>query len=166
MSLEFKIKHGVSHDTYWIRPEGKGCFQGSPYIKRAVEDRLMNTQRQIVVDLEAVRGMDSTFMGMLAGLAVRMGKSGRRLHLAGVGEKNRDSLEDLGLDSLMDIEPAGAHWRGHQQEIREGLEELELKTGPGLDGHVLESHQTLSGLSTENEEKFRTVLDILEKEAK
>ncbi len=166
MSKNPTIKHGTGDSYYWIRPEGKGDFNVSPLVKQAAESKLKKGCGQVVIDLEAVPGMDSTFMGTLAGLAVRMQKAGRRLQLAGVGEKNRDSLEDLGLDVLMEIEPPHAVWRGKQGEIRENLKSMTTGSAAGSSDHVLKSHQQLSELNPENEKKFRTVLDMLGKDAK
>lgn len=160
------IKHWMGDTFYWIRPEGKGNFACSPFIKNAAEQKLKEGCGQVVIDLQSTRGMDSTFMGTLAGLAVRMQKSGKRLQLAGVDERNRDSLEDLGLDVLMDIEPVNAPWRGQQSDIRENLEPMPLGSQGNVTEHVFKTHQQLSDLNPENEKKFRTVLEILSKESK
>lgn len=166
MAAELTIKHGAGDAFYWIRPEGKGNFECSPFIQKAANQKLEEGCCQVVIDLQSTRGMDSTFMGTLAGLAVRMQKSGKRLQLAGVDARNRDSLEDLGLDVLMDIEPLNASWRGHQSDIRKNLELMPIGSHAELSEHVLKSHRQLSDLSPENEKKFHTVLEILDKESK
>ena len=66
----------------------------------------------IVVDLEECKGMDSTFMGTMAGLAMRLMKiPGGKLQVAAPSDRSRKSLEDLGLDVLMDIDPQESSWR-------------------------------------------------------
>lgn len=109
--------------------------------------------------------MDSTFMGTLAGMATRLSaQDGGVLQIAEPGERNRRSLEDLGLDFLMEIDPPSAPWRGRVDEIRSGLKP---PLAPGSLGqiqrmkHVLEAHQTLSGVSDRNAREFAGVVDLL-----
>jgi hypothetical protein len=110
--------------------------------------------------------MDSTFMGTLAGLARLLARSfGGRLQLNGVCERNRRSLEDLGLDTLIDIDPVGAEWRPHVEDVRESLEPLEGEREPSDAAHVLEAHRQLCGVNAANVKKFATVLEVLEKRA-
>jgi hypothetical protein len=112
--------------------------------------------------------MDSTFMGTLAGLAARISsKSGGVLQVADAGERNRQSLEDLGLDFLMDIDPPAADWRGRIDEIRSSLKPLGKQGSlPTLDRarHVLEAHKTLSDVNEANAREFETVVTTLEQQ--
>lgn len=131
------------------------------------EGRIARGERCLVVDLGGCTGMDSTFMGTLAGMAARLSATGGgRLHVADAGERNRRSLEDLGLDFLLEIDPPEAPWRGLMHRVRELLEPA---AAPGCTDteramHVLEAHQTLASQSDENARKFAGVLSVLENE--
>lgn len=122
----------------------------------------------MVVDLEACKGMDSTFMGTMAGLAMKLMKlPGGALQVAQPGERNRKSLEDLGLDVLMQIAPENVSWSDSIEDIRSRLvtcETSEEKLGQGV--HVLDAHKKLCEADTRNTQKFGTVLDFLEAEVK
>jgi hypothetical protein len=120
----------------------------------------------LVVDLGGCTGMDSTFMGTLAGMAARLSAADKGvLQIAEPGERNRRSLEDLGLDFLMEIDPPSAVWRGRVDAIRGGLS---LPQVPGSLGqvqrarHVLEAHQNLSEVNEKNAEEFGSVVNMLE----
>jgi anti-anti-sigma regulatory factor len=157
-------------DFSWIRCSGKGNFLTSPHVKACAEHCLAHGARCIVVDLSACSGMDSTFMGMLAGLAMRLTKQtgGGRLEIADSGEKNLASLEDLGLDAFMEINPSGALWNSCKEEIRSKLDPW-AKEPTSLHDRgklVLEAHKTLSATSAENAKKFENVVNLLEKEIK
>ena len=158
---------GDADGYVWIRIKGKGSFAGSPRVKDYAESRIEEGETRFVLDLGECPAMDSTFMGTLAGLAIRLNKMpGGRLQVAGACERNRQSLQDLGLDVLIDIDPPGAEWRGHMAAIRENLEPWgEGGSGTGA-AHVLEAHRTLAGVSGENAKRFETVLDVLEQEAR
>ena len=152
----------------WIRCEGKGSFLNSPLLKDWCEREIANGSTCVVVDLEACKGMDSTFMGTMAGLAMKLMKLPEgKLQVAEPGERNRKSLEDLGLDVLMQIDPDDACWRDLIADIRSRLVTCNAnqeKVGQGI--HVLDAHKKLCEADTRNTQKFGTVLDYLEAEVK
>jgi anti-anti-sigma regulatory factor len=152
----------------WIRPSGKGSFVSSPALKSHCENRIAQGDRLLVVDLSDCSGMDSTFMGTLAGIASRLSAvEGGRLQIAEPGPRNRRSLEDLGLDFLMEIDPATAIWSGTQEIIRKSLQPLRQPDESGRlqrTKHVLDAHKALSDISSKNARSFASVIDTLEDE--
>ena len=140
----------------------------SPALKAYCDSRLAEGERLLVVDLADCSGMDSTFMGTLAGTAARLSAiEGGRLHIAEPGDRNRRSLEDLGLDFLMDIDPASAPWRGQAESIRARLQPLLPQPDSGRlqrTRHVLQAHQTLSGINEKNARGFAGVVGTLKEE--
>ena len=94
----------------------------SPLMKAFGDERIDGGERKVVIDLSGCTGMDSTFMGTLAGMASRLSaKDQGVLEIAEAGDRNRRSLEDLGLDFLMEIDPPAARWRDHLDDIRKDL---------------------------------------------
>lgn len=159
------IDVGGADGFVWVRVKTKGTFAVSPQLKSYVEGRMDEGRTRFVVDLEQCPAMDSTFMGTLAGIAMRVAKlSGGTLHLAGASDRNEQSLKDLGLDAVMEINPEGAEWRGDLEAIRGGLEPLQEEQEESDAGHVLEAHRLLCEANESNMEKFATVLDVLENE--
>lgn len=157
---------GETDGYVWVRVKGKGSFLTSPSLKEFVEQSMEGGESRFVIDLGECPAMDSTFMGTLAGLALRLAKRpGGRLQLNGVCERNRQSLEDLGLDTVIEIDPSDSEWRAHVEEVRESLEPLPGETDPSDAAHVLEAHRQLCEASEENVRKFATVLEVLEQRA-
>lgn len=129
------------------------------------DDRIANGERCLVVDLGACTGMDSTFMGTLAGMAARLSViEGGTLQIADASERNRRSLEDLGLDFLLEIDPPSADWRGRMDEVRKSLKPPRAGTAQVQARHVLEAHQVLSQTNESNARKFSSVVNLLEAE--
>lgn len=168
MTTECPILIGIFDGFSWIRCDGKGSFINSPAVKEFGDERIAAGERCLVVDLQACTGMDSTFMGTLAGMAARLGaKDGGALQVVDAGSRNRRSLEDLGLDFMMDIDPPEAVWRGKVDASREKLKCS--KTGEPLGSlqrtiHVLEAHQTLADANDKNARVFSNVVSMLEDE--
>ena len=162
------ISIGTFEGFSWIRCEGKGSFVNSPTVKTFADERIAAGESCLVVDLGTCSGMDSTFMGTLAGMAARLAALGRgSLHIAASSERNRRSLEDLGLDFLMEINPPAAVWRGHEDAIRN---DLKAPPDPGALGqiqrarHVLDAHRILTGMNDQNSREFEDVVTLLENE--
>lgn len=168
MSKDNSISASHESEFSWIRCDGKGSFLNSPMLKDWCEREIANGVTCIVVDLEGCKGMDSTFMGTMAGLAMRLMKLPEgKLQVAEPGERNRKSLEDLGLDVLMQIDPKDACWRSKISDVRSNLETCEVMQGKVDQApHVLEAHKKLCEADENNTRKFGTVLDFLEAEVK
>lgn len=134
----------------------------SPAIKEAVEAEIGNGTSEIVVDLAGCTGMDSTFMGMLAGIVNTLKKSGGgTLSIVEPGEKNKASLEELGLSRLMEIAPKEGPWVGKLEEVRKGLKPIGRGSNPGKEDHILECHENLCDADDDNNARFQSVLEVL-----
>lgn len=136
----------------------------SPAVKEFGESRIMDGEKCVVMDLEACTGMDSTFMGTLAGLASRLSERGGAFQVANAGEKSRNSLEDLGLDFLMEIDPEEAVWKELEDKAKGFLEAKVVGMGAGTElhtRHVLEAHEILSDANEGNRKKFSGVVKML-----
>lgn len=169
MSAIAPIFVGVFEGFSWIRCEGKGSFLNSPLLKSFGDERISAGERCLVADLGACTGMDSTFMGTLAGMATRLsGNNGGVLQVADPGARNQKSLEDLGLDFLLEIDPSGASWQGRIEAIRGELSpfmELAIPSRAERTRHVLTAHETLAGANERNAREFSAVLQTLRREA-
>lgn len=146
----------------WIRPEGRGTFSESPVIKAFVESSLEEGHTSFVIDLEACPGMDSTFMGMLAGLGIgfRKNKSGS-VSVVGTSDKTRASLKELGLQHLMAIEPEEGSWVGRLEEARADLIGLNFKSEGDQEAHIRKCHEDLCIADEDNLDRFKTVLEMM-----
>lgn len=131
-------------------------------------ERIAAGEKCLVVDLAACTGMDSTFMGTIAGLATRLtSQNNGVLQIADAGERNRHSLEDLGLDFLVEINPEAAVWSEELEAIRSNLKNSNSTGYQDLiqrTTHVLEAHQVLSETNEKNKQSFSTVVTLLESE--
>ena len=162
------IAVGEVEGSKWVRIQGKGNFMSSPRLKEYVECCLDSKEcKEVVVDLEACTAMDSTFMGTLAGLAGRLLERDGKLIVVGLSERNRESLVDLGLDAILELEEEGGEspWKEDLKTIREGLQTWNgSEHGAAAAEEVLEAHRKLCEVDDRNNSKFGAVLDVLEKE--
>ena len=165
MNTQHSILAGNFDDFAWIRCEGKGSFSNSPQIKQWADAQLAKGIRRVIIDLETCTGMDSTFMGTMAGIAMKLAKfDNASLFVASATAKSQSSLEDLGLSLLIQINPEKPFWENDIESIRAKLTNCTLSAAVDKTQHVFDAHKTLCDADEDNDEKFSTVLDVLEAE--
>ncbi len=157
MEQSDQILIGESKDKLFFSVNGRGNFQNSQPMKEIALTMMDQGKESFIFDLKNCIGMDSTFMGVLAGLAVKLKKrDGSRLQIINISAHNQDLLETLGLSQLVDIVDSS----------QESIPESKAVEGTSSDKaqvaeHMLEAHETLSGISEENQVKFKNVIDYI-----
>src|SRR6266404_899003 len=70
--VQSSILVGVNGPAVWVRVEGKGNFLNSGSLKEFAQEMVNRGYREFVFDLEHCAMMDSTFMGTMAAVALRL----------------------------------------------------------------------------------------------
>jgi anti-anti-sigma regulatory factor len=93
---------GASNNQIYVRVVGRGTFQNSQPLRRFALERIEQGQEEFVIDLGQCQGMDSTFLGVLAGIGLRLRQDGwiGAVHIANISSRNMELLQTLGLDRL------------------------------------------------------------------
>ena len=141
-----------------MRLEGKGTHLNSYLLKRYILQCLEENRSLFQVDLSQCNYMDSTFLGMLAGLGIKMEKrSLPQIKLMNPTERIRGLLEGLGVEQLFRViqedYPISSFNELHGKEL--GKEEKSRE--------MLEAHEKLVQISQSNNAKFRDVITLLRK---
>ena len=153
--------------TAVIRVEGRGSFKISPPVKQFIH-QVMDTHsaERILVDMSDCSGMDSTFMGVIAGLSCLIKKNPAcSFKLINLSRKNQKLFSTLGVDRVVDYSLSTS---GEEQELMDqecsGSQNLEPDFADKLAAAktTLEAHQTLVDINPENFDKFKSVLDFLQ----
>jgi anti-anti-sigma regulatory factor len=105
MTIPPAILVGTDGKKVLVRVEGKGTFLNSTALKEFAKEMTNRGYREFRVDLANCSLMDSTFMGTLTGISLRLRELGvGELRLAHVNERCLGLLTGLGLDQLLTIE--------------------------------------------------------------
>lgn len=165
MTQKSTVRAGHFDQTVWVKVDGRGTFQVSAGLKEYVRRMIVRGYRQIVIDLKDCELMDSTFMGTLAGIALRLREIGSGgLTVLRANERNSSLLENLGLDHLFSQSlPDGAADPAASQPAEE------VPAGPAAGAEderttMIHAHETLIEVSPANEAKFRDVIELLKQE--
>lgn len=159
---------GEIGSVFWLRVEGKGCFQNSMDVKRVVQQKIQGGLRNFVFDLDRCPMMDSTFLGTLTGVARDLRQSGGgRVTVVNVNARNEQLLSSLGLNHVLEVDMEGSAWAEERKVAASELAMCEktpevCKTEQAA--HVLDAHKALSKANEANASRFRDVIDYLEKD--
>ena len=155
---------GCNQKVVCIRVQGKGSFQNSTGIKQFATAMIHRGHRNFVVDLADCPVMDSTFMGTLTGVALRLREIGQgEVHVINSNARNTDLLAGLGLDQILSLDSASAD-EGMYHPVEEDA--LTLSPEQAADKKattetMIAAHQALVDADPENFCKFKDVIDYL-----
>lgn len=147
-------------DPVVVRVTGRASFQNSACLRDFVTEMLAQGKNRFVFDFLHCTSMDSTFLGVLAGIALELKKrpAGGSLVLARMGARNLELVRNLGLHRLLTVD-AGDFQMGFEQCDKA----LHCADQSELDHArlVLEAHENLVTADETNRNKFQDVLAFL-----
>jgi anti-sigma B factor antagonist len=162
--VQSSILVGVNGPAVWVRVEGKGNFLNSGSLKEFAQEMVNRGYREFVVDLQNCAMMDSTFMGTLAAVALRLRELGKgHLHVVHCGDRSRELLSGLGLDQIFDIRSNGAVAPDCEKVKENELDAADAKKKERTET-MLEAHEALCQAAPENLSRFKDVLEYLKQD--
>jgi len=163
--VESSIQVGVNGPTVWVRVEGKGSFLNSGSLKEFAREMLDRGYREFVMDLADCAMMDSTFMGTMASVALRLKELGRgHLHVIHCGNRSQELLSGLGLDQIFDIHADGTAAAPECEALERASDGLRQDRKQQQTQTMLEAHEALCQAAPENIFRFKDVLDYLKQD--
>ena len=111
------------------------------------------------IDLENCETMDSTFMGVLTMIALKLRKSGSRAMILGADENLQKLLDDLGVLKLFNLVTEDENTSGGKSvEVASNSDMLTTAQT------VAEAHRALVGADSSNAEKFKQVIEFADQD--
>lgn len=149
-------------DPVAIRIEGRASFQNCSCVKDFLSRIVREGKRRIVIDFLRCTSMDSTFLGVLAGVAIDLRKQTPpgSLVLCRLGPRNLELVRNLGLDRLLIVDtgeppPAAGGTALECTPIQDEIAHARM---------VLEAHENLVEADASNQSKFQDVLTFLKQQ--
>jgi anti-anti-sigma regulatory factor len=139
-----------------IRVEGNGSSTNSTVLKDFAKEMIHRGAREFIVDLRNCPVMDSTFMGTLVGISLRLRELGEGcLYVLNLNERNSQSVSSLGLDRLFSLRVSATKEDG--QALRIPLKEDRTAQAQT----ILEAHEALIKAVPENLPEFKDIIQYL-----
>jgi anti-sigma B factor antagonist len=163
--VQSSIQVGVNGPAVWVRLEGKGSFLNSGSLKEFAQEMVNRGYRQFIIDLHNCAMMDSTFMGTLAGVALRLKELGDgHLHIVHCGARSRELLSGLGLDQIFSIHNEGLSAPQYNSLDDEASGAISPEQKREQAQTMLDAHEALCRAAPENLTRFKDVLDYLKQD--
>jgi len=145
--------------------EGRGSFQNSGNLKDFAREMVDRGYREFILDLQGCATMDSTFMGTMAGVALRLKELGQGyLHVVHCPDRSRELLSGLGLDQLFAIHSGGATAPQCTQLQNETSAPSAAEEKIERAKEMIDAHEALCQAAPENVLRFKDVLDFLKQD--
>lgn len=121
--------------------------------------------REFIIDLANCAMMDSTFMGTMAGVALRLKELGHgHLHIVHCGTRSRELLSGLGLDQIFSIQANGSSAPDCKSLEPDRSGDMSPEQKKEQARTMLDAHQALCEAAPENLFRFKDVLDYLKQD--
>jgi anti-anti-sigma factor len=147
-------------DPVVVQINGKANYLNCNTFREFIEKMVSEGKASIVLDFEHCKGMDSTFLGILAGTALELQKQTPpgMLVICNLSERNHELICNLGLQNLLTI----GDDLPDSPDATPSDDFSELKNVEVSDArNVLKAHENLVKADTENAAKFQDVIAFL-----
>ncbi len=144
-------------DPIMIRINGKANYLNCNSFRKFIEQMLAEGRHHFLLDFDHCTGMDSTFLGILAGTALELRKQTPpgELALCRLSERNQELILNLGLQNLLSIAESC-----RAENTATGFDQLQNEEVSDAKS-VLHAHENLAKADAQNASKFQDVIAFL-----
>jgi len=169
------MSNGATNLSVWvgdglvcIKIVGRASFQCSVDFKTLINTLWQQGHRRFVLEVSECQLMDSTFLGVLAGLGLkfseeRNGSGPATLELLNPSDRIFDLIENLGIDHLFQIHRGAAPAPGELSPVEKTPGAPDRKETTRT---CLEAHRLLMKINPANVAKFKDVARFIEEDLK
>lgn len=143
-----------------IRIEGRASFQNSASLNEFFNEVIRRGANRFVMDFQNCDSMDSTFLGVLAGVALQLRKQTPpgSLVLCRMSPRNLELVRNLGLHRLLTVDTETVDLKSNPLSALPSSPEAGELESARL---VLAAHENLVEADEANRAKFQDVLTFL-----
>lgn len=149
-------------DPILLKIQGRANYLNCTALRKLFKTLIDRGSHHFVIDFSQCSGMDSTFLGILAGSILELRKKNPpgSITLCHLGTRNLELIRNVGLHRLLTVESGDFPMSFDSG----GLEEVQPEQGKADSYLILEAHQSLVEADSSNLNKFQDVISFLKKE--
>jgi hypothetical protein len=154
----------ASGEVVVLRIDGRASYLTSAPVNSLFGRLFDQGKGRFLVDFANCTGMDSTFLGILAGAAMRIKREfpDGFLKLARLNTRNLELVRNLGLHRILEIDLEAKECPPEASKPDSQFEAI--GSNPVESQSMLEAHRNLIEADEENSARFEDVIKFLEKE--
>lgn len=147
-------------DPVVIKIKGRASYLNCAPLSDFFRRLVVQNKRQFVIDFQHCTAMDSTFLGIIAGVGLELAKLEPKgtLVLARLGQRNLELVRNLGLHRILAVDTNGVDLSKDepaQQLASESKNDVENAR------MILMAHENLVAVDASNQSKFQDVISFL-----
>lgn len=157
--MEINYRVHVTPDRAFVKVSNKASYLNCEPLRKFFEEQTKSGQKRFIIDFKTCTSMDSTFLGILVSVAlkIRSNQDGGSMVLLNLTGRNLETLCNLGIHQITEVS---------SEEIND-LEQLEnLAQNPTESSvqsdTVYKAHKALMNLNDKNLKVFSDVVNYLE----
>jgi anti-anti-sigma regulatory factor len=155
-------------DSFYVRVVGLATMSNSVSLQDTLDDARQGGARQFIFDLGACSGFDSTFMGILLGVALSEDRKngnggqgdGAKVILVNATEAHAKLFANVGIDRLVHLKSGAVKFPPVELKKLENGSPEPLRRVRSM----VYAHENLVRLGGSNVEKFGAMVDALKRE--
>lgn len=151
-----RLMVAIGDNTVVIKPPARANFNVSVDLRTAAATFDLEVLDRLILDLSETITIDSTFLGVMAGIALK--RKGPKVQLINPNERITELLENIGVGHLFDVRKGSTGKEVPQSSFETfGIP----RTKEDITRSCLEAHRMLMELNPENAARFRDVTEYL-----
>lgn len=158
-----ELNSGFLVDAYTspvvVKIMGRASFINSAPLRDFFHRMIQSGKTEFLMDFQECTTMDSTFLGITAGVALELRKQTPpgKLVLCRLGERNLELVKNLGLHRILLLDEGNTAAKLSNGEALKGMPLSEQENAK----MVLKAHETLCQCDDSNKERFQDVIHFL-----
>ncbi len=148
-----------------VKVYGKARYTNCSPLQDFFNQQIKQGRRNFVIDFSECHSMDSTFLGIITGAALKLRKFDPpgKFALCCLGKRNRDLVKNLGLNQLMEIDVDSTGYCMPDHSTRD-ITNRDGHTSRQEAKMILKAHEDLCKLDQANIHRFQDVIAYLKNE--
>lgn len=161
----------IDHDDVFIQVKGRATFAISPSLKQLGSTLIDRPCGRFILDMAECECIDSTFIGVLAGLSMRLKKTtGSSIIIVNLPPDIHETICILGLNQIISCFPTGMCPQDIQNRLQKlsNLNCVEMKPADKntTKKTMTEAHMNLIQINSQNLPRFKDILTFLQEDSK
>ena len=159
MNKESNFQVHIGQNKDFLRVLRKASYLNCGPLRKFFDDRLQEGQLNFVIDFQDCSSVDSTFLGILVGVAVKLKRSVETgsLTLVNLRDRNLETVKNLGIHKICEI----SSLKVFDSDQLENLLSQE-NSAEACSQTIYDAHKTLMHLNQKNLKMFSDVVNYLE----
>lgn len=152
----------VTPENAFVRVFQKASYLNCGPLRSFFEKSMLDGRRNYIVDFQDCSSMDSTFLGILVGLALKLRKFEDEgfLTLVNLRGRNLETVQNLGIHKIAEISSEETPSDVHElNDLKSGQED-----GAACSDTIYQAHKTLMELNEKNSRMFCDVVNFLDRQ--